>query len=429
MARVAYLSPQPPAGTGIATYSAQVLKGLRAAGAGHRLEAPWPLGGRIDEVVDRSDLAVYHVGNNAEFHGEIYRLAVRRPGLVVLHDLAIDDLVRWFADTGDPLGRGAEDEADAARGHLFERRPEIGPPLDTPWCAHLVRRSRGVIVHSRFGAEYLEAFGTRTPAFVVPHPVIDPPRAARRAAERGAVLRARIPQSLLVGVLGDVGGPKGIEATLAAARHLGTDVAVAIVGRRIPGYEVDDAAVSSGIVDRVTVRLDVGEREFYAWLHAADVVVNLRHPHRGEVSGTLMRALEAGTPVVVQAVGTYLDWPEDSVVRIPGGQPDIAALLEALRRLQDPRERERIGAGAKREIERLRSEDATTTGYLRAIDRTLALLRDPRRDAAARWAAALAQMGGTEEHAALARSHLDALEELGEAPGVRWAGSPGRFGA
>ncbi len=428
MTRVAYLSPQPPARTGIATYSRQVLAGLRAAGGAHRFHAPWPLGGRVDEVVEGSDLTIYHVGNNAEFHGEIYRLAVRYPGLVVLHDLAIDDLVRWFAETGDPLARGAESEADSARGRLFERRPDIGPPLDTPWCAHLVRRSRGVIVHSPFGAEYLRAFGARTPLFVVPHPVIDPPRAARRGAERGAALRARIPQRLLVGILGDVGGPKGIEATLAAVRQLGTEAAVAVVGRRIPGYEVDDAAVSSGIVDRITVRLDVGEREFYAWLHAVDVVVNLRHPHRGEVSGTLMRALEAGKPVVVQAVGTYLDWPEDSVVRIPGGSPDIAALSAALRPLEDPSERARIGAAAKRAVDRLRAEDATTTGYLRAIDRTLALMRDTRRQAAGRWAVALAQMGAAEEHAALARSHLDALEELEEAPGVRWAGDAGRFG-
>ena len=416
---IAYLSPQPPARTGIATYSAQVLAGLRSAGMA--IEAPWPLGGRVDELVDASDLAVYHVGNNAEFHGEIYRLAMRRPGLVVLHDLAIDDLVRWFADADDPLGRRAGEEADRARVRLWEARPDIGPPLDTPWCAHLARRSRGVIVHSTFGRDYLEAFGSRTPAFVVPHPVIEAPRAARGAPSLAAKLRARIPQPFVIGILGDVGGPKGIEAVLAAAHHLGEDVAVVVAGRRIPGYEVDDAVIASGIVHRVTVEHDVDERRFYAWLHAVDVVVNLRHPHRGEVSGTLVRALAAGKPAVVQAVGTYLDWPADAVVRIPAGEPVPSLLAAALDGLRDPVERERVGRRAREEIERL--EGATTSGYRRAIEETLALIRDPERTAVARWASALAQIGGDEDGAGLGLRQVEALEEIATAPvpGVRWA--------
>ena len=45
-------------------------------------------------------------------------------------------------------------------------------PLRIPWCAHAVRRSRGVIVHSEFGRRYLEEFGCKTPVFVVPHPPV-----------------------------------------------------------------------------------------------------------------------------------------------------------------------------------------------------------------------------------------------------------------
>ena len=417
MARIAYLSPQPPARTGIATYSSEVLTRLRAGdvGAAHRIEAPWPLGGRVDELIDASDLAMYHVGNNAEFHGEIYRLAVRRPGLVVLHDLAIDDLVRWFVDSGDPLGATAEGEADAARVELFERRPDIGAPLDTPWCAHLVRRARGVIVHSAFGRRYIEALGSRTPVFVAPHPVIRPPRAARRAGERAAKLRARIPQPFLIGVLGDVGGPKGILSVLAAAWELGPDVAVVVVGRRIPGYEVDDDVIASGVSDRTTVVHDAGERDFYAWLHASDVVVNLRHPHRGEVSGTLIRAMAAGKPVIVQSVGTYLDWPDDAVVRIPAGQPGHLVLAREIDRIRnDPGLREELGRRAREAV--MAADGETTEGYARAIDATLGLMQDPVRTATARWAMALSQMGATPEHAALGARQIESLEEIASAP-------------
>jgi glycosyltransferase involved in cell wall biosynthesis len=432
MARIAYLSPMPPARTGIATYSAQVVASLKETGfrKRHRVQALWPLDPRVDQTVASADLAVYHVGNNAEFHGEIYRLAIRHPGLVVLHDLAIDDLVRWFRDTGDPLGSRAAAEAEAARLNLYDTRPDVGGPLETPWCAHLLRRARGVIVHSAFGAEYVRATGSRTPVFVVPHPVIAPPRAARRAAKRARHLREGMGQPFLVGVLGDMGGAKGIEAILEAVAGIEGDVRVAIVGRTIPGYDVGAAIESSRMSGRVTVAADVSERDFYTWLHASDVVVNLRHPHRGEVSGTLIRAMAAGRPVIVQAVGTYLDHPDDAVVRIPAGDPDPYALGEALARLRDDAAlREAVGTRAREESERLQAEQTTAHGYEGAIEATMRLLGDPVRWATARWAASLAPAVSSTRDVDLALPHLERLRELAEVPtGVAWAGSSGRYG-
>ena len=91
---IAYVSPMPPAPTGIATYSRAVLDGLAAIGYRRRIDVVWPLRPQ-DEVAVRSyGLAGYHLGNNVRFHGEIYRFAVARPGLVVLHDLGLDDLVK-----------------------------------------------------------------------------------------------------------------------------------------------------------------------------------------------------------------------------------------------------------------------------------------------------------------------------------------------
>jgi glycosyltransferase involved in cell wall biosynthesis len=313
--------------------------------------------------------------------------------------------------------------------NLYEARPDIQGPLETPWCAHLLRRARGVIVHSTFGAEYIAAIGSRTPTYVVPHPVIAPPRAARRVPKRARELREPLGDAFLVGVLGDVGGSKGIDAVLDAISQMDGEVRLAIVGRRIPGYDVEEEIAGRRLGDRVTVAGDVSERDFYAWLHAVDAVVNLRHPHRGEVSGTLVRAMAATKPVVVQAVGTYLDHPEDAVVRIPAGEPDPLALADALRRLQDPAERERIGARAREEMERLRAEQTTARGYEHAIESTLAILGSPVRWATARWASALAATDPTQPDVHLALPHIERLRQLDEVPtGVEWAGSSGRYG-
>lgn len=396
MARILYLSPLPPAPTGIATYSSAVVAQLRSAGVArrHRLEAPWPLRGRIEEQVREADLAVYHLGNNMDFHRDIYALSARHAGLVVLHDLALDDLAGALVAVGDPLGGPTRAEALEAAASLEGSGLDLDEPLRVPWCAYAVRRARGVVVHSDFGRRYLEAFGCRTPVFVVPHPIVEHRAALRRARRRAARLRSGLQGRVVVGVLGDIGPAKAIEAVLEAVARVGPPAHLAVVGRRIPMYDVHEVIRRSGRDGAVTVAQDVSDADFLAWLHAADVVVNVRHPHRGEVSGTVVRAMQAGKPTIVSATGTYLDWPEDAVVRIPGGPPNPAGLAAALQPLvADPVRRAETGARARAHIEARERERATARGYGEAIEATLRLAHDPGRAALARWAAALADMG------------------------------------
>jgi glycosyltransferase involved in cell wall biosynthesis len=416
VARIAYLSPMPPATTGVATYSSAVVRDLRATGFGsrHRLDVPSPREA-YSTAVRRGDMAVYHIGNNLRFHGEIYDLALRRPGLVVLHDLALDDLAKGLLDTGDPFGTRTREEALAAAERM--EGPALEGPLGTPWCALVARRARGVIVHALFAKRYLEGFGCRTPVHVVPHPVLPP--ASWRSRLRGRRLRAGISGRTVVGVLGDIGRAKAIDSVLDALAPMGPSVHLAVVGRRIPGYDVEAEITSRGMDDRVTVAADVTDSEFTAWLLACDVLVNLRHPHRGEVSGTLVRGMQEGIPTVVSPVGTYLDWPEGTVVRTAPGPPDadtLAATLEEL--VADPERRREIGRRARSHMAELAQDRTTARGYEAAVNRTLGLLRDPAEAAVGRWAGALADMGSTSESVrrGLGVGYLDALEEIVSEP-------------
>ena len=81
---IAVWSPLPPSVSGIADYVAEQLPALgrhadvRAVGSG--VEAP------------AADLDLYHVGNSPA-HAGVYRAATRRPGVVVLHDWSLHQLV------------------------------------------------------------------------------------------------------------------------------------------------------------------------------------------------------------------------------------------------------------------------------------------------------------------------------------------------
>jgi glycosyltransferase involved in cell wall biosynthesis len=100
----------------------------------------------------------------------------------------------------------------------------------------------------------------------------------------------------------------------------------------------------------VTGRLELPD--FVRYLVAADVVLCLRFPSHGEISGALVRALGVGRPALVTA-GTPAaeEFPDGVVVPVDPG-PHEPAELEALlaRLLGDAALRETLGALARRHV-------------------------------------------------------------------------------
>ncbi|MEW6059379.1 MAG: glycosyltransferase family 4 protein [Actinomycetota bacterium] len=427
--RIGWLSPMPPAPTGIASYSKAVLEGLERIGytpARHTIEPVWPLEPRHEGRVPWYSMCIYHLGNNVEFHRDIYRHAVQTPGVVVIHDLALDDFVRGMISAGDPLGYQAEREALANAPKLAGIPDAVhNEPLRIPWVAHVARRARGIVVHSEFGRRYLRAFGCRTPVFVAPHPAVESEASVNRAEGRRAVLRGGLEAQgmrSLVGVFGDLNAAKLIDVVCEAVARLPESVHLALVGRRITGYEADTVVASSGLGGRVTLLPDVSDEDFLAWMCAADVAVDLRFPHRGEVSGSLTRAMQCGRPTIVSGTGTYLDLSHDLVLHVSPGRVGAVELAAAIGRLvDDPDLQARMGGRAREHMRDLARSDRTAHTYAEAIDRTLALLTDPRRRALARWGGALADLGATAEHLdrgyGLAYTH--ALDELAPPAGPK----------
>ena len=411
----------PPAPTGIASYSAAVLPGLRAE-LDRPLRTLWPVDRIHEGQIAEHALAVYHLGNNVAFHRDIYRHAMATPGLVVLHDLALDDFVRGLIAHGDALGYRAAREAMrlAPRFRMDEALDE--GPLAVPWVADVVRHARGVVVHAPFGRRYLDALGNRTPVHVVPHPLAESEEAVARAATERWELRAPLEDAgmrTLVGVFGDLNEAKLLDAVLAAIGRLDASFRLVLVGRRIPSYDVEALVAASGLGDRVHVHHDLPDAAFLAWMAASDVVVDLRHPHRGEVSGALARAMQLGRPAIVSATGTYLDVPDDLVRHVPAGQPDPEVLAAAIADLAVPSVGGAMGERAARAV---RAEaGATARGYAAAIAETLALVADPGRRALGRWARALADLGATEDDLAsgVGTRYAAALDELERAPRPR----------
>ena len=92
----------------------------------------------------------------------------------------------------------------------------------------------------------------------------------------------------------------------------------------------------------------VDEERLWGILAACDVCVSLRWPTMGETSGSVIRALGLGRPLVVSDVGWFSELPDPVVAKIPVDESEVEVLAGVLERLSaDPELRDRMGEAAQ----------------------------------------------------------------------------------
>lgn len=346
--RIALLSPLPPNKSGIADYSAALAETLRPL-------APLDVFGGSEGLPDLSsyDAIVYQIGNNGA-HDFVYQEALTQPGIVVLHEANLHHLIAEITiKRGDWDGymRAVEYDggAEALAYAQAVRRLEVGPDYDgVPMLRRLLRRSRGLIAHSRYVAEIARAQGYDGPVAVIPH-------GAWLPAPSGAAWRERLgvdPQQPLLGIFGHLKPYKRIAESLRAFRRLAKhrpDARLILVGEPHPDFPVERLIDSLDLRERVRVIGFAPIEDFVGYLDACDILLNLRYPTVGESSGTMLRALGLGKPVLVSDVGSFAEFPDDVCLKVPvGGPAEEELILEYLRYLVDtPGAARALGANAR----------------------------------------------------------------------------------
>jgi len=343
--RIAYFSPMPPESSGIADYSALLVPALHE---------------HVDVSVVRRgakrpprgvDLSVYHIGNNPEAHGWILDALRRTPGLVVLHDFVLHHLVagvtigrrdghgyldameREHGVVGRLLGHGV---LDKRLPPLWEARPE-----EFPLAGEVLSLATGLVVHSHYVEDRARAAGYDGPIARIPHPAWPDP----------GVAAAQIAGDPLIGAFGNVNQSKRVPQLLEAfarirAEHPGARLL--LVGATSPGFDLERRLQRLGLDGEGLVREGyVDEPRLWALMKACDVHVSLRSPTMGETSGTAIRALTLGKPLVVSDVGWFAELPAGVALQVAPGDEEVAELTAALQLLAERSDvRATMGAAA-----------------------------------------------------------------------------------
>jgi glycosyltransferase involved in cell wall biosynthesis len=326
---VGFFSPLPPARTGVADYSAELLRALAPLGS-VKVNARHAAAG--------IDVALYHLGNNG-LHREIYNRALATPGVAVLHDAMLHHFFlgggnerEYIAEFVYNYGPWSEDLAH----ELWRRRSRSAADPEYfryPMLKRVVERSRAVIVHNPRAAELMRQHVREATVYEIPHLFALPADVPSQSEViRWRAARGIAPHVFLVGVFGHLRESKRLMALLRAFQRArrSADMLLLIAGDFASS---DLARAAEPLLGNDAGILRIGyleERDFWLCSSAVDACINLRYPMAGETSGIAIRLMGLGKPVMLTAGEEIARFPESACVRVDPGQAEEEMLAEYL---------------------------------------------------------------------------------------------------
>jgi glycosyltransferase involved in cell wall biosynthesis len=213
------------------------------------------------------------------------------------------------------------------------------------------------------------------PVLHLPHHLSLPldPLPSRAEARRALGLPE---DALLITAPGLATGAKRLDVAIravAAARRSHPTLRLVVAGEVAPGLPLDAWARAAGLGDALLVTGRLGLADFTRHLCAADVVLALRFPSYGEMSGALVRALGVGRAALVTAGSPFAqEFPDGVVVPVDPGpheEAELLALVQAL--LASPDLREGVARAAREHVRRHHDLRATVERLLAFLGQVL----------------------------------------------------------
>jgi glycosyltransferase involved in cell wall biosynthesis len=319
---VGFHSPLPPAPTGVADYASALLSALRP-----RAEIKLDSGG--------ADVCLYHLGNNA-LHRHIYRRALERPGVVVLHDAVLNHFFLGSLERAQYIDEFVYNYGDWYRdfaGELWDERARSAGDaryFQYPMLRRIVETSRAVIVHNSAAARLVLAHASNARVCEIPHLWAPPPQIPAGAPEEFRRRLGLESRTFLFSVIGYLRESKRLPVVLKAfdaVHRSGLRTALLVAGRFVsPDLE---AAIAKSLDRPGVYRVGwLPDCDFWSMAASLDACVNLRYPAAGESSGVVIRLMGLGKALIVSRTEESSAFPPSCCLPVAPGIAEQSELIE-----------------------------------------------------------------------------------------------------
>ncbi|MDZ8033952.1 glycosyltransferase [Nostoc sp. DedSLP04] len=360
--QIAFFSPLPPAKSGIADYSWDLLPSL---GKHINLDL-YHDDSYLPEVNISNNLfshskfeeklksqfyesIIYQIGNSS-YHSYMYSQLMRYPGISVLHDYYLGGLINYMEARCPELGIKFSQELEHCYGKdkalqilnllktkdldINEKLSEVGLYVNR----RIFTRSLGVILHSKWAYNSAIKEFSNDNSHIVHIPQIVPKYVVKEKSLIDQCKELGLPNDqLIISTFGFINKTKRpLEIIYAFKKYLVTQPNAYLVFVGGTDYlgtiNIENEIKKLSLQDRVKVTGYVNMPDFYRYIEVSDICLNLRFPFNGESSASLLRILSVGKPTIVTDIGSFSDFPNDVVFKIPhpGQSDEVEEILKSL---------------------------------------------------------------------------------------------------
>lgn len=257
--------------SGLYHYSKRLLKNFKED------EILW-----IEEEVEnfKDYIKIYNLGNH-KMNSKIYKLAYDFPSYVLLHDL---NLHHAALDLND-------DKYFERKNLAFSLR-KSGLWIDSfelylPAISEILKKQKGIFVHSKYGIEVLKIYGIKNEIYYIPMGTEIPEKNFEK-----------IPYS--IGIFGHRGINRNLKETAKMILNL---------KKKFPQMKliICGGGMKEGLdeLDFAEYYENLEDEKFYELLSRVEILFNFRYPVYGETSLSTLEAMARGVVPVVSVYGSY----------------------------------------------------------------------------------------------------------------------------
>ncbi len=320
---IGFHSPLPPAKTGVADYSAALLRHLQQLGP-------------VEVNAASADVDLYHLGNN-HLHRAIYRLALERPGVVVIHDAVLQHLFLGSLTESEYIAEFRYNYGDWGKelaGALWQGRARSATDpryFRYPMLRRVSESSKAVIVHNPAAAQMVQQHAPTARVYEIPHlweqPEIPPVYEVERLRRSLGVPR----HVLLCGILGHLRESKRVATAIRAFRRVRTKYPIALLLAGEFASTDLERGIEPLLASEGIIRAGyLSEPEWWRYASAVDLGINLKYPAAGETSGIAIRMMGLGKPVILSSGLETSRFPECAHLTVDSGAAEEEMLAVCL---------------------------------------------------------------------------------------------------
>lgn len=360
--QIAFFSPFPPAKSGIADYTQDLLPSL-----GQHInldlyhdDSYFPDINISNNLFSHSKFEerlkyqvyegiIYQIGNSS-YHSYMYSQLMRYSGISVLHDYYLGGLINYMEARCPELGIKFSKELEHCYGKnraveilnllktkdldINEKLSEVGIYVNR----RIFTRSLGVILHSKWAYNSAIKEFSNDNSHIVHIPQIVPKYVVKEKSLKDQGKELGLPDDkLIISTFGFINNTKRpLQLLYAFKKYLVTQPNAYLVFVGGTDYlgtiNIENEINKLNLQGKVKVTGYVNMPDFYRYIEVSDICLNLRFPFNGESSASLLRILSVGKPTIVTDIGSFSDFPNDVVLKIPhpGQSDEVEEILKSL---------------------------------------------------------------------------------------------------